>query len=530
MTQEWQVVLNKTRDLGRNGAPKTAPELASIIACYAEITGRDSGDEAFRQPEAAQLITQAAGFLGQCKQAARTIKLARPTRAFWLIDASLPPRTTADAMANLYFEAFESTHRVLDIPMFWTDYGVFWDQPDSASPAVRHTVLLVLSIGSSLSTHVDTEMVHQCIYAAEAWLAGPLEKDRVSIAGLQVHCLSLLARQIFSIGDDTTWISTGSIVNAAMQLGLHRDPGHLPTMPRREAEIWRCLWATILELTVQAALDARMSPRISFDEFDMKPPGNNEIDQSATVQICLNESLPVRSRIAQALGSLHKITYDEALDLSAQLIEAIRKSNRRMKKVEGVTLFHKNMVDYLVRRFMIPLHYSFCHQMRQNKQFYYSLKLSFDSAIAMIHPEGLDGHFSRLMTLGGGLFRQGIRSAQSAMVLRLLVQAHEQHLDGMLGRNTDLDAVKKAVEKMIVLADERIRLGETNVKSHMFLRMALAEVTALEAGLPVQVEVTRAARDSLEFCLGLLGNARAGDVGAGLELDWESLMSDVDFL
>jgi hypothetical protein len=193
------------------------------------------------------------------------------------------PREKSDTQANLYFALFESTHRILHIPTFWADYRRYWDYPGSVTTSLRLTILLVLAIGSSLFDYPNpeaairnAELVHHWIYAAETWLAGPLEKDRVDLAGLQVYCLTLVARQIFSIGGDTAWMSTGSLIHRAMQIGLHRDPQNLAGKPMSvlQAEVRRRLWGTVLELVVQASLDARMPPRISFDEFDTQLPSN----------------------------------------------------------------------------------------------------------------------------------------------------------------------------------------------------------------------------------------------------------------
>lgn len=51
----------------------------------------------------------------------------------------------------------------------------------------------------------------------------------------------LLARQVFNIGGDLVWGSTGSVINTAMQIGLHRDPRHLPPMSALQTELRRRL-------------------------------------------------------------------------------------------------------------------------------------------------------------------------------------------------------------------------------------------------------------------------------------------------
>lgn len=615
VTQEWQIIMNKARDQGKSRKVSTAQEFAAIIACFSEIIGRDSGIASFRQPEAVQLVSQAASFLRQCKSIAKELKTRRPTRGLHSSGSgvALPRRETVDAMVNLYFAAFESAHRILHVPSFWEDYRRFWDGPEGVASDLRLKVLLVMSIGSSLYDHgcadasiINTELAHQCIYEAETWLGGPLEKDRIGITGLQIQCLTILARQIFSIGGDTVWVTMGSLMHAAMQLGLNRDPKHLPLdISCLEAELRRRLWATILDLAVQAALDSAMPPRISLDEFDAEPPANindDELDESTTVvqshprdvftstsvQITLLESLPIRLRIVQQLNGLHSdLTYQHALDLSAQLTDAVRTAHSAMQDLQSATVFHRNLLDYLIRRFMIPLHYSFSNQARTNPLYYYSLKLSTDTAIALTqlqHDDDDDDNndsnanergdnsrafFARLVALGGGLFRGGVRGAITALTLDLLTRVQEQRLDGTLARHAPhREPAKRAVRDLIALSEERVRLGETNVKGHMFLCMILAQVEAIEknggggggGSSSVEVAVARAARDSLGHCYGLLclrrgrGGERGDEVGLAadeaedaalgtgeedqglglwgyeLDLDWDSLLPDLDFI
>ncbi|KAF4177506.1 hypothetical protein CNMCM7927_003169 [Aspergillus lentulus] len=538
--QEWQAVLNKSRDWGRSRWMGAANEFTAIIACYSEIMGKRSKDSLFQGLEASALISQAGGLLRKCKNRARSIKTCRSTRSLPLpgFEFAPPSREMSDAMANLYLTSFETTHRILHVPTFWLEYQRYWDNPDGAAPSLRLKVLLVIGIGSSLYDHGDRaaalrniDLVQQWIYAAQTWLSGPLEKDRLDISGLQVYCLSILARQIFSIGDDTIWISIGSLVHIAMQLGLHRDPKHLPAISVLQAELRRRLWYTILEFVVQASLDSWMPPRISFDEFDAEPPSNindNELNESTTelqprqmdvftatsVQLALIESLPVRLRIVQLLNGFHsEISYDRVLSLSSD-----------PPLHDPPTLLLSN-------------------QARTNHLFHYSLKLSLDAALAMVSPEP-DPAFARLMATAGGLFREGIRCATSAISLELLAHVETQRLNGTLHRTHQYrDFLKQAVRDLIALSEERILLGETNVKNHMFLSMILAQAEAVEAGGEVEVWVARAATDSLELCDGLLktredtgpcrmaspdeaGFAAAGMEGFGPDFGWEPFFPD----
>ncbi|KAK3311212.1 uncharacterized protein B0T15DRAFT_482296 [Chaetomium strumarium] len=559
--QEWQAVLNKPRDWGRSRWVSKAPEFTVMIRCYGEILGMESKDGSFQTREAAALIAQARDFFRECKSRAKFSKVGRPTRGIacpWL-DLTPPSREMADVLARLYFASFESTHRILHAPTFWAEYQRYWDDPESAAPDLRVKVLLVVGIGSSLYDHgsaaaaqSNTELLHQWIYAAQTWLSGPLEKDRLDITGLQIYCLTILARQIFSIGGDTVWVSMGSLIHRAMQMGLHRDPKSLPPMSVLQAELRRRLWATILELAVQSSLDAWMPPRIAQDEFDTNPPSNvndDEMDESTTVlqphpkstftstsfQLALLESLPTRLRIVQLLNGMHsELSYHRVLALTSELSSALQSystrfsadtkdssnnNNNNNNNNNHFGPFHRNHLDYLTRRFLIPLHYPFAHQARSNPLFRQSVKISLDAALALISPEPDPpaNHFARLMSLGGGLFREGIRCATTAISLELLSHVETQRGDGSLRRAPQYRGFLKQVVRgrLVELSAERIRQGETNVKSHMFLSMILAQVEAVEEGKEVEVEVARAARDSLAFCEGWEFE------GFGVDPDWE---------
>lgn len=580
---DWplQLVLGKPRDLGKIRWMGKPQEFSVMVDCYSEMVGKDSGKAPYKTAETALLVAQSGELVQKCKDTAKNLKLGRPSRTQASTpELKLPPRDISDAMIDLYFSSFESTHRILHGPTFQAEYQHYWDHPDSAPTELRLKILLVIGLGSSLHDHQNTDAtlnnadtVHQWIYAAQNWLSGPLEKDRLSVSGLQIYCLTILARQIFSVGGDLTWISTGSLVQIAMQMGLHRDPNYLPPFTPLQAELRRRLWATILELAVQSSLDSWMPPRISLDEFDVEPPANlndEDLNETTTViqphpkstftatsiQLTLLESIPVRLRIVQLLNSLRsEPTYPRVVELSLALTAALQACTSKTKhnSSEHCTPFRRNLLDYLIRRFALPLHMSFSSKSREEPTYRHSRQASLDAALAIISPEP-DARFERLMALGGGMFREGQRCALTAVALEFIAHTEAQRLDGTLGRvGAYRGMLKGAMRDLLSLAEHRIRLGETNVKNHMFLSMIVAQVEAVEAGLPVELEVARRARDSLEFCYGILserasnvqassaapsdaGFAAAGigeyqeyEYGMGVDFDWDSIMSDVGF-
>ncbi|KAJ5848002.1 hypothetical protein N7455_011959 [Penicillium solitum] len=548
-----------------------------FLAFYTEATGKGEG-KTFKGAETKALLVQVGDLLQKCKHTARSIKTWRPSRSLSnpQLGLEFPSREISDMMVTLYLQSFESTHRILHIPSFWADYRRYWDDPHNASNELRLKILLVIGIGSSLQKEEITEIgfrkaVHRWVYAAQAWLSGPLEKDRLSVSALQIDCLTIIARQIFSIGADLVWTSMGSLVHKAMQINLHRDPKHLSKISVLQAEIRRRLWTTIVEMTVQSSLDSAMPANIP--EYDTEAPSNindDEINETTTVlqphpkgnytatsfQILLLESLPVRLRILRLLASLDtQISYLDVLALSSELSNASREYHSFMKKNQSssITPFHRNLLDYLVRRFMIPLHCHFTNKARTNPLFTFSLKVSLETAMTIMSPEPDEG-FSKLMVSGGGLFREGIWCAMAVLATELLAQLEAQHIDGTLHRNFDyIMLLKHSVNNLITLSSERIRYGETNIKGHMFLSMILAKVEAVQTGADCELSMARSAKDSLEFCHGLLlaqadssllgipnnagfasgssldDGSEGPDSGYDLDLDWDFLLPDAGF-
>ncbi|KUJ24541.1 uncharacterized protein LY89DRAFT_713366 [Mollisia scopiformis] len=550
-----QIVLNKTRMMGWSHWMGIAQEFTPIITCFTKACSKEK-HSSHQGTETESLIFEMGDLLHRCKTVARVLKIGRPSRHLTGPDlgVAMPSREVADTMAALYFESFESTHRILHVPTFWTEYRRYWSHPETVTTGLRLKILLVIGIGSSLCEHGDSghefrNMVHQWIYAAQTWLSGPLEKDRLNITGIQIHCLTILARQIFSIGGDLVWMSMGSLVHRAMQMGLHRDPKNLPAISLLRAEVRRRLWATILEMIVQSSLDSAMPPRISFDEFDTEAPSNlndNEIHESiialqshpkesyttTSIQIMLLEALPTRLQVLQLLNGLHsELSFLDVLKLSSEITEICQSCTSFMKKHShsGVTAFHRNLTDYLLRRFLIPLHCPFASKARTNPLFHYSLKISLDTAMAIISPEP-DERFSRIMAIGGGLFREGFRYACSVLSLELIAQAEAQQLDGTLHRNSHYRHIlKQAVKNMISFSSERIQQAETNIKAHMFLSMVLAQVEAMEAGKSYEIEIAQSGRDSVKYCLEMLqARTAAASLRSPSDADFRPTILDVE--
>ncbi|KAI0449988.1 hypothetical protein F5B21DRAFT_492670 [Xylaria acuta] len=528
--RDSEIILKKTRLLRWSDWMGVAPEFQFVYKFFEVVCGGGGGGgggPSSQSDEMKAVILEIDDLYKKCKRIARGLKVNRPSRRLSSPGPSLdpPPRELADTMVSVYFRCFESVHRILHEPSFWAEYERFWANPESVSVGQRLKMLLVIAIGSSLCDEggPDSELrgrVQQWIYTTQAWLSGPLERGRLDIQGLRIHCLAMLARQIFSVGGDLVWMSMGSLLHRAMQIGLHRDPKHLPVMSLLEAEVRRRLWYTILEFIVQSSLDSAMPPRISFEDFDTESPSNNnddEIDESTiglpphprekytstSMQLLLIKSLPCRLRIVQLLNGLHsELAYPDVLALSSEIMSACQACSKFVteNRRSGITAFQRNMCDFLVRRFLIPLHCPFASEARSNHLFHYSQKVTLDAGLAFISPEP-DDYFSRLLAIGGGMYREGFRCAASAITHELLVQAQAQRDDGTFQSSTkQLDFLKQSFNDFGALSWERIRQGETNIKAPMFLDIVLAVVNSPDKNGLCELTMVKNARDSLVLC------------------------------
>lgn len=249
--QDGRISLNKSRLFGqshwtnstlevpraRRPPTYTSTVLANIQQLQKTAAVLDSEIGNATDNEAlARLKWEIGSLLQKCKLCSKRIKSSRPSRR-----SSFPQaypsiaKEVADQMVHLYVTRFESVFRILHIPSFWIEYEKYWSDLTEADTLLQLKIQLVTAIGTVI--HQDTigktdiySTARQWLYAAQDWLSGPMKKNRISIGSLQVQCLLILARQALAVGGDIVWISMGTVVRTAMQMGLHRDPKHFKKM------------------------------------------------------------------------------------------------------------------------------------------------------------------------------------------------------------------------------------------------------------------------------------------------------------
>lgn len=507
----------------------------------------------------------------QCKNIARDIKRAHPYRQ--RLPAGLiqtfPAREVVDALVQLYFETTETCYRILDYSTFMAEYRTNIDNLNDAKSSYLIELLLVICIAGPMHQDdtVRKELAAKAptwLHISQTWLSAPVEKDRLTIKGIQIHLLLLLARQINRVGADIVWISAGSLIRMAMQMGLHQDPDHLGEMAQDEKEIRRQLWYTILEMNMQATLDSGMVPMIAPDSYNTKPPaGTNNVhgqdltpselpDHSSVAQNrpsfqhILAESLHLRVRAANIIGSLQaQPEYDQILALGNELSKASQKAALAMKHQtssdwSSENKFGQSFCTHLIRRFLLCLHFPYAVRAKSNPIYEHSYRVALDVALDIISLLD-DPLYSRLLINGSGMFRDII--TRGAMMLYVEINSNiENDASSLLHRRhrANQELLIQDAHRVVQYAKDRMCAGETNVKGYLFLSMSTAHIEATLSGSSSEVAMRSAAKESLDTCrqilMDLAGRKPSGSTPPGFET-WmhndeptppEGLLSDFD--
>ncbi|EPE26356.1 Zn2/Cys6 DNA-binding protein [Glarea lozoyensis ATCC 20868] len=490
--------------------------------------------------------------IDRCKAIARLIKAAQvPQWTLWgtTFKHSIPSREAADKLVANYFRTHEANHRVLHIPSFMKEYNQFFDSPQTASAVSSVKVMLVMAIGVCFCQNDDFHALRhdatQWIYAAQSWLSSPNEKAKLHISLIQIQCLTLIARPLFSISGDLVWITLGTVIRTAIQMALHRDPKHFPRISPFHGEIRRRLWATILELNVVTSLETGMIPMISEDQYDTEHPANindEDISESTTerptskptevftqtsTQLLILQSFTTRQRVAQLINDIRfDPSYDEVLQIGTTLMKHYRDNHTFLTKcseepTQGAhkpSVFHRKLVDLNTQRFLLALHHPFALKARTDPRFYYSHKVYIECALAVMSyhdtsepssPLLSDGKnqddYTRLRLASGGHLKDVIVHAALVIYLELIIPLEEDpSLAFTQERMPQRSPFRKFLVDTLELSRARMETCETNMKGHLVLSIALAHVDAMEQGQPSEERVISAARESLVLCERLL--------------------------
>jgi hypothetical protein len=196
------------------------------------------------------------------------------------------PRSICDQLVHSYFYNGEKSLRMLHLPSFLRDCQQFWENPDPEAPPYHgfmpllYAVMLVGSsydeskvIGDQLADHGLTEAALSNMI--EAWVNRLSWRNRNELCSLRIQCLLFMTHQLHLAAPmETVWTNAGTAVRMAMTMGLHHDPSEFPNISIFDGEQRRRLWATVVEMDLQASLAVGCPPMVREGDYSCLPPAN----------------------------------------------------------------------------------------------------------------------------------------------------------------------------------------------------------------------------------------------------------------
>lgn len=308
----------------------------------------------------------------------------------------LPPKPYCDRLVSIYCEYFERTFRILHIPTFLRRYEEIWtnEQADiytSSSIIPELTAVMTMAYYMDDSQHFGDDRNHRtylkgtAVDLIQAWLDELGRKQRTEISTLQVEVLLLLSRSLRGIQPEQLWSATGALVRSAMVMGLNVDPAIVAGITPYMSEMRRRLWATILEVDLQASMFCGMPlviPEVNqnsvvpsnlndadFEESSTTLPAPSSLDAytDSLYQVVLASSLPQRMK---ALSVVQHSTPDiqEGFRLGKKVEECLARKPHALSlstndnpSVDGGALSHRVLLDLYMRRPVIRLYMALIH-------------------------------------------------------------------------------------------------------------------------------------------------------------------------
>jgi len=439
---------------------------------------------------------------------------------------ALPSREAMDTLISSYMRTFHTILPIVDGASFWGTYTDMCLDKSCARQQFLIQLKLVLAIGSSTTPENAIGRLTICRWTreAEVWLGSTQNKWRLTLDGLRIRCLITLTRQTNGIDARTSGSHAGSTYQMAMQLGLHIDPDHLheAITISIEANSRRKLWATLMELELQATMDAGSIPLIRETDWDCTPPKNLadnlqspdtatdvfntplpiEHFTSSSVQNLLARSLPLRLKIARFVNNFRAGSkYQEALALSSTFVAELRQAGRLIECYRQVDApmnsFQVEMFNLLMHRFILALHYNFAIQARTDPTFYYSRKMCLDSALVVLTPgsSAHDTELCRLTLHGKGLYEDVYTQAFTFLCDEVSVGPADSFTPSSeTVERRYLYLLRGIVQRTLA----RLHTGASNIKGYGLFAGLLAYCEAILAGEDVQARVRAANRQALE--------------------------------
>ncbi|KAJ5247411.1 hypothetical protein N7468_002394 [Penicillium chermesinum] len=217
-----------------------------------------------------------------CQQAEAYLHASNPRNA---IDSGLkalnatsvsPDHDIATPLLHAYFDTWERVYCVVHKDTFWKEYYDTCIGIRRMSLGFRVLALAMMVLGQRSIDHDmpsqnqdHSERLSSWIECVEHYCYLLIDNQRLDLLSLQTICLFALYKGTTADRKEArTWIQR--LAKIAVHARLHRDPSDLDAMSDFDKQLRRRLWASIVEIDIQVALEQGTSiPWVQNVDYDV---------------------------------------------------------------------------------------------------------------------------------------------------------------------------------------------------------------------------------------------------------------------
>ncbi|KAF2738580.1 hypothetical protein EJ04DRAFT_560586 [Polyplosphaeria fusca] len=347
-------------------------------------------------------------------------------------------RPTVDLLVQRYLETFETTYRIIHVPTFLEEYEAFWHTTAETNSDLEAVLVAILACVLCTSNHENTKYYPNgstfrskaiiWVKACEAWLKRQSNKHR-TLATLQVRCLRLLALKTTCLKTKEYYQEVQTHLGFMKGIGMHRDPAFIEARCSLfEGELRRRLWATSVELEIQASIDRGITSSLIGLECDCAAPRNiNDSELAPGIQeLPLSHptseftdcsfvyhavrTAALRIKLCGITNSIRTSPeFDEVLKHEQEVQEAL---NELPSWPDPKALHAGTHLDLNLRQFLVILHTprAFKPSLRSHPNSRYSILTCLEQSTALIqrHTRLLDAKNFALCCIRSDYFRAAL--------------------------------------------------------------------------------------------------------------------------
>jgi hypothetical protein len=455
----------------------------------------------------------------------------------------LPPKPYCDRLIAIYCNHFERTMRVLHIPTFMRQYAGLWTsiQSETSNSIVipQLTAMMTMAYHMDDAGQLSDDQSHtsylkgNAIDLVQTWIDGLGRKQRTELPTLQVEILLLLSKSLRGLHPEKLWSSTGALVRSAMVMGLNLDPSAVVGFAPYQAEMRRRLWATILEMDLQASMTTGLPlvlpdlvslvpsnlNDLDFDEFSLTLPMSRSLETYTDniYQVILASSLPQRLK---ALALVQRATPDlqEAMSLGGKVEECINNKPQVVSlqdngaaPLDGGSLLHRVLLDLYLRRPALCLYKPLLLGQKQNSPTHLEIRRHcLDSSLAILSYQNLYTLPALAEVTDSLMAHQNFFYRCCKMDVLWGALTCCQHIKGLRQSSSDIcsgqrnehscSALVDTVETTIECLIDRIGQKGSDLKDIVFLTLALQAVQLPNTSVGKSRALLQAAKRTLAAC------------------------------